>query len=50
MKGVVIQHVLKKFTLDQKELVNYRLVSNLPFLDKIFECVVSELIQRLLDD
>ncbi len=34
---------LKKTQLDPKELINYRPISNLPFLSKILEKVVSQL-------
>ncbi len=41
-KLAVIKPLIKKKTqLDPKDLVNYRPISNLPFLSKILEKVVS---------
>ncbi len=40
-KLTVIKPLIKKTQLDPKDLVNYRLILNLPFLSKILEKVVS---------
>ncbi len=40
---------LKKPQLDPKDLVNYRLISNLPFLSKILEKVVSSQLYSFLE-
>ncbi len=40
-KLVVIEPLIKKAQLDPKDLLNYRPISNLPFLSKILEKVVS---------
>ncbi len=40
-KLAVIKPLIKKPNLDPCELVNYRLISNLPFMSIIFEKVVS---------
>ncbi len=42
-KLAVIKPLTKKTQLDPKDLVNYRLISNLPFLSKILEKVASSL-------
>ncbi len=38
---IVIKPLIKKTQLDPKDLANYRLISNLPFLSKILEKVAS---------
>ncbi len=43
-KLAVIKPLIKKPQLDPKDLVNYRPISNLPFLSKILETVVSSII------
>ncbi len=40
-KLAVIKPLIKKTQLDPKDLVNYRPISNLPFLSKILEKLVS---------
>ncbi len=47
-KLAVIKPLIKKTQLDPKDLVNYRPISNLPFLSKILEKVVSLTIIFLL--
>ena len=41
VKTAVIKPLLKKASLDPKVPANYRPVSNLPFLSKVLEKVVS---------
>jgi len=41
-KVAVIKRFLKKSTLDPEVLANYRPISNLPFLSKVFEKVVAD--------
>ena len=48
-KLAVIKPLIKKPQLDHKELVNYRLISNLPFLSKILEKVVSSQLYSFLE-
>ncbi len=45
----VIKPLIKKTQLDPKDLVNYRLISNLPFLSKILEKVVSSQLYSFLE-
>ncbi len=48
-KLAVIKPLIKKTQLDPKELVNYRPISNLPFLSKILEKVVSSQLYSFLE-
>ncbi len=48
-KFAVIKLLIKKTQLDHKDLVNYRPISNLPFLSKILEEVVSSQLYSLLE-
>uniref|UniRef100_A0A9J7X3K5 Reverse transcriptase domain-containing protein n=1 Tax=Cyprinus carpio carpio TaxID=630221 RepID=A0A9J7X3K5_CYPCA len=48
-KLAVIKPLIKKPQLDPKELVNYRPISNLPFLSKILEKVVSSQLHSFLE-
>ena len=48
-KLAVIKPLIKKPQLDPKELVNYRPISNLPFLSKILEKVVSSQLYSFLE-
>uniref|UniRef100_A0A8C2GGG5 Reverse transcriptase domain-containing protein n=1 Tax=Cyprinus carpio TaxID=7962 RepID=A0A8C2GGG5_CYPCA len=48
LKLAVIKPLIKKPQLDPKELVNYRPISNLPFLSKILEKVVSSQLYSFL--
>ena len=41
LKQAHIQHFLKKHGLDEKVLKNYRPVSNLPFVSRILEKIIS---------
>ncbi len=45
----VIKPLIKKPQLDPKDLVNYRPISNLPFLSKILEKVVSSQLYSFLE-
>ncbi len=45
----VIKPLIKKTQLDPKALVNYRPISNLPFLSKILEKVVSSQLYSFLE-
>ncbi len=45
----VIKPLIKKTQLDPKDLVNYRLISNLPFLSKILEKIVSSQLYSFLE-
>ncbi len=45
----VIKPLIKKTQLDPKNLVNYRPISNLPFLSKILEKVVSSQLYSFLE-
>ncbi len=45
----VIKPLIKKTQLDPKDLVNYRTISNLPFLSKILEKVVSSQLYSFLE-
>ncbi len=47
-KSAVIKPLIKKPQLDPKDLVNYRSISNLPFLSKILEKVVSSQLYSFL--
>uniref|UniRef100_A0A8C2DTD7 Reverse transcriptase domain-containing protein n=1 Tax=Cyprinus carpio TaxID=7962 RepID=A0A8C2DTD7_CYPCA len=47
-KLAVIKPLIKKTQLDPKELVNYRPISNLPFLSKILEKVASSQLYSFL--
>ncbi len=49
-KLAVIKPLIKKSQLDPKELVNYRLILNLPFLSKILEKVVSSQLCSFLEE
>uniref|UniRef100_A0A9J8BM85 Endonuclease/exonuclease/phosphatase domain-containing protein n=1 Tax=Cyprinus carpio carpio TaxID=630221 RepID=A0A9J8BM85_CYPCA len=48
-KLAVIKPLIKKPQLDPKELINYRPISNLPFLSKILEKVVSSQLYSFLE-
>ncbi len=48
-KLAVIKPLIKKTQLDPKYLVNYRPISNLPFLSKILEKVVSSQLYSFLE-
>ena len=48
-KLAVIKPLIKKPQLDPRELVNYRPISNLPFLSKILEKVVSSQLYSFLE-
>ncbi len=48
-KLAVIKPLIKKTQLDPKDLVNYRPISNLPFLSKIIEKVVSSKLYSFLE-
>ncbi len=48
-KLAVIKPLIKKTQLDPKDLVNYRPISNLPFLSKILEKVVSSQLYSFLE-
>ncbi len=48
-KLAVIKPLIKKPQLDPKDLVNYRPISNLPFLSKILEKVVSSQLYFFLE-
>ncbi len=45
----VIKPLIKKTQLDPKDLVNYRPISNLPFLSKILEKVASSQLYSFLE-
>ena len=48
-KKAVIKPLLKKSSLDSNELRNYRPVSNLPFLSKVFErCILKQIKEHLI--
>ena len=49
-KTAHVRPLLKKSSLDQNILKNYRPVSNLPFLSKVLERVVAGQLQRYMDD
>ncbi len=48
-KLAVIKSLIKKPQLDPKDLVNYRPISNLPFLSKILEKVISSQLYSFLE-
>ncbi len=48
-KLAVIKHLIKKPQLDPKELVNYRVISNLPFLSKILQKIASSQLYSFLE-
>jgi len=48
-KLAVIKPLIKKPQLDLKDLVNYRPISNLPFLSKILEKVASSQLYSFLE-
>ncbi len=48
-KLAVIKPLIKKTQLDPKDLANYRPISNLPFLSKILEKVVSSQLYSFLE-
>ncbi len=48
-KLAVINPLIKKTQLDPKDLVNYRPISNLPFLSKILEKVASSKLYSFLE-
>ena len=41
-KNAIVKPLLKKPSLDKNELRNYRLVSNLHFISKVFEKLVAQ--------
>lgn len=45
-KEAVVKPLLKKSGLDKENLKNYRPVSNLPFISKVFENVIAIRIDR----
>ncbi len=49
LKLAVIKPLIKKTQFDPKELINYRTISNLPFLSKILEKVVSSQLYSFLE-
>ena len=50
LKTAIVRPLLKKHNLDANELKNYRPVSNLPFLSKILEKVVSARLKKYLGE
>ena len=48
LKSAIIKPLLKKPTLDPQDLANYRPISNLPFLTKVLDKLVSVYIQEHL--
>uniref|UniRef100_A0A669B0J7 Reverse transcriptase domain-containing protein n=1 Tax=Oreochromis niloticus TaxID=8128 RepID=A0A669B0J7_ORENI len=48
-KHAVVQPILKKSSLDQNDLANFRPISKLPFLSKILEKIVHSQLQAYLD-
>ncbi len=48
-KLAVIKPLIKKHNIDPKDLVNYRPISNLPFLSKIIEKVASSQLYSFLE-
>ncbi len=48
-KLAAIEPLIKKTQLDHKDLVNYRLISNLPFLSKIPESVASSQLYSFIE-
>ncbi len=48
-KLAVIKPLIKKPQLDPKELINYRPISNLPFLSKVLEKIVSSQLCSFLE-
>ncbi len=48
-KFAVIKPLIKKKKLDPKDIVNYRPISNLPFLSKILEHIVSSQLNSFLE-
>ncbi|XP_005940566.2 uncharacterized protein LOC102297446, partial [Haplochromis burtoni] len=48
-KHTVVQPILKKSSLDQNDLANFRPISKLPFLSKILEKIVHSQLQTYLD-
>lgn len=49
LKHAVVQPLIKKHNLDQTVLSNFRPISKLPFLSKVFEKVVYEQLQSFID-
>lgn len=49
-RHAIIRPLLKKPSLDQKQLKNYRPVANLPFLSKLIERVVALQLRSYLDE
>ena len=49
-KCAIVKPVLKKSTLDNDALNNYRPVSNLPFVSKLVERVAAKQLNAHLDD
>ena len=50
LKKSVVTPILKKPKLDADDLANYRLVSSLPFISKLWEKVVAKRLSAYLDD
>ncbi len=48
-KLAVVKPLIKKTQLDPKDLVNYRPISNLPFLSKILEKIASSQLYSFLE-
>ncbi len=49
MKTAVVKPLLKKYNLDKTILSNYRPISNLPFISKIIENIVFNLLKNYLN-
>lgn len=50
MKEVVVNTFSKKPSLDSMELGNFGTISNIPFLDTWFKCVVAKQCKGFLED
>ena len=50
LKTAHVRPILKNRNLDRNDLQSYRPVSNLPFLGKVLEKVVSKRVQQFVDD
>ena len=50
MKKAVVRPLLKKSTLDPQDPVNYRPVSNLPFLYKVIKQATADQLQTFLEE
>ena len=49
LRQAIIFPVIKKISLDKNQLSNYRPVSNLPFIGKLIEKVVSSQVSEYID-